>query len=105
MECDAAQALWLSGRLEELLARTAPVLAGARLDPGVAARLGAARALANTRLLSGREAARHAAAALETARESKDAEAIALALHAVGEAARNEGRHLEALRSFRELRL
>ena len=104
VECDAARALWLSGRLDELLARTAPVLDVAHLDPRVSARLRAARALANTRLLSGREAAVHAEAALAAARTSGDREATATALHAVGEAARNEGRHVDALRSFRELR-
>lgn len=104
IESEAAHALWLAGRLEELLARTGPMLTSGSLDPAVGARLCAARALANSRLLPGDLAAREAAHALERARASGDKDALALALHAVGESARNEGRHGDALRSFRELR-
>ncbi len=104
VEAQASAALWVAGRLDELLARTGRVLAAA--DPGceVAARLSAVRALARTRLTAGADAAREASAALDLARASGDAEAVALALHAVGQAARNEGRHHEALRAFREVR-
>ncbi|MEZ0109991.1 DNA-binding CsgD family transcriptional regulator/tetratricopeptide (TPR) repeat protein [Catenulispora sp. EB89] len=104
VEAQASSALWVAGRLEELLARTGRVLDGA--DPGreVAARLSAVRALAHTRLATGEDAAREASAALDLARASGDAEAVALALHAVGQAARNEGRHHAALRAFREVR-
>jgi len=104
VESEAAQALWLSGKLGRLLARTERVLADGPLDPAVDARLRAARALANSRLLEGADAAREASAALERARASKDSEAIAVALHASGEAARNGSRHHDALRNFRELR-
>ena len=104
VESEAARALWLAGRLGELLGRIEPALAADALDPSVSARLIAARALANTRLLTGEDAAREAAQALERARTSGDDDALAMALHATGEAARNEGRHVEALRSFRELR-
>ena len=41
---------------------------------------------------------------LEQARDSGDAEALTLAVQAAGEAARNQGRHQEALAHFRELR-
>lgn len=104
VEAQASSALWVAGRLDELLARTGRVLDAA--DPGceVAARLSAVRALAHTRLAAGADAAREASAALDLARASGDAEAVALALHAVGQAARNEGRHHEALRAFREVR-
>jgi DNA-binding CsgD family transcriptional regulator/tetratricopeptide (TPR) repeat protein len=104
VESEAARALWLAGRLGELLARIEPVLASESLDPAVSARLTAARALANTRLLPGEKAAGEAARALESARATGDRDAVALALFASGEAARNEGRHRDALRSFRELR-
>ena len=104
VEVEAARALWLGGKLDELLKRVTPVLAATPLDPAVAARLTAARALANTRILTGDSAAREAAAALENARVSGDRDALTLALHAVGEAARNEGRHQDALGTFRELR-
>ena len=104
VEFEAARALWLGGRLGDLLARIEPMLTDAALDPAVGARLKAARALANTRVLSGENAASEAAAALACARGSGDRDALAMALHADGEAARNQGRHRDALRSFRELR-
>ncbi len=104
VESEAARALWLGGRLGELLARIRPILDTGTLTPAVSARLTAAHALADTRLLTGPRAADEAAAALELARASGDRDALAMALHAIGEAARNEGRHQEALRSFRELR-
>jgi DNA-binding CsgD family transcriptional regulator len=105
VEAEAAQALWVGGRLEELLARTRRVLHDPRLDPAVSARLHAVRALANSRLLPGPDAAREAGAALEGARAIGDADALAIALRAAGEAARNEGRHQKALECFRELRI
>jgi DNA-binding CsgD family transcriptional regulator len=49
-------------------------------------------------------AAAEASAALDHARTVADTEALELALQAAGEAAKNEGRHLDALRHFRELR-
>ncbi|MGW7545046.1 AAA family ATPase [Streptomyces sp. NPDC054770] len=105
VEGEAAWALWLSGQLGRLLSRIEPLLSAGRLDQAVAARLTSARALANTRLLGGHDAAAGAARALDLARTCGDPDALALALHACGEAARNEGRHRDALHSFRELRL
>ncbi|MET9031615.1 helix-turn-helix transcriptional regulator [Streptomyces mirabilis] len=104
IETEAARALWLGGKPGELLARITPMLAVDALTPAVGARLTAARALANTRSTAGDSGAREAAGALDFARVSGDKDAQALALQAVGEAARNEGRHQDALRSFRELR-
>lgn len=104
IETEAARALWLSGRLDELLARVEPALAAETLDPVVRARLQAARALANTRLLSGESAALEASHALDDARASGDRDALASALQAAGEAARNEARHRDALAYYRELR-
>ncbi|MEZ0091843.1 AAA family ATPase [Streptacidiphilus sp. EB129] len=101
---EAARALWLGGKPGELLARITPMLEADALTPAVGARLTAARALANTRRTAGESGAHEAAGALDLARASGDQDAQALALQAVGEAARNEGRHQDALRSFRELR-
>lgn len=104
VETEAAQALWLSGRISELIARTERALKLADLDAFSTARLRGARALAGARLEDGDSAAREAAAALAYARTTGDREAIALALQASGEAARNQARHRDALRHFRELR-
>jgi DNA-binding CsgD family transcriptional regulator len=104
IETQAARALWLCGRLDELLARVEPALTADALDPAVRARLRAARALANTRLLSGEAAALEASQALEDARADGDPDALAVAVHAAGEAARNEARHRDALACYRELR-
>jgi DNA-binding CsgD family transcriptional regulator/tetratricopeptide (TPR) repeat protein len=104
VESEAAHALWLGGRPGEMITRVEPVLAAGAVDPAVSARLRAARALANTRLLVGESAAREAGRALERARASGDPDALTMALHAVGEAASNECRHRDALESFRELR-
>ena len=104
IESDSAHALWLGGRITDLLARTERALSVRTLAPAVRARLRAARTLANTRLLPGDVAARETAAALEHARVADDREALALALQAAGEAARNEARHYTALEHFRELR-
>ncbi|MFK0160317.1 AAA family ATPase [Streptomyces sp. NPDC090493] len=101
---EAAGALWLGGKPGELLARITPMLAADALTPAVGARLTAARALANTRRTAGESGAREAARALDLARSVGDKDAQALALQAVGEAARNEGRHQDALGSFRVLR-
>jgi len=104
VETEAAQALWLGGRISELIARTEQALKLDDLDASATARLRGARALAGTRLEDGDSAAREAAAALAYARTTADREAVALALQASGEAARNQARHRDALRHFRELR-
>lgn len=104
VETEAARALWLSGRISELIAHTEQALKLADLDASGTARLRGARALAGTRLEDGDSAGREAAAALDYARTTGDREAIALALQASGEAARNQARHRDALRHFRELR-
>lgn len=104
VESEAARALWLGGRISELIARTGRALKLADLDTAGTARLRGARALAGTRLEDGDLAAREAAAALAYARTTGDREAVALALQASGEAARNQARHRDALRHFRELR-
>lgn len=104
VETQAAQALWLSGRISELIARTERALKLPGLDASATARLRGARALASSRADDGDSAAREAATALAYARTTGDREAIAMALQASGEAARNQARHRDALRHFREMR-
>ena len=104
VETQAARALWLSGRVRELTSRTNRVLQVTDLAPGVTARLLAARALATTRTQTGDVAAAQAEAAVVSARDTGDPDALVLALQAAGEAARNESRHSDALAHFRELR-
>jgi DNA-binding CsgD family transcriptional regulator len=104
VETEAARALWLSGRIHDLASRIEKTLRSSDLDALAAVRLRAAYALACTRTLPGDRAGTQAAGALEQARGSGDAEALTLAVQAAGEAARNQGRHQEALAHFRELR-
>src|SRR5580698_1226552 len=104
VETEAARALWLSGRVHDLISRIERTLRSSDLDTLVTVRLRAAHALARTRTLPGEPAAREAAGAVEQARGSGDREALTLAVQAAGEAARNQGRHQAALRHFRELR-
>jgi DNA-binding CsgD family transcriptional regulator len=104
IETQAARALWQRGRLDDLLARVESVLTAETLDPVVRARLQAAHALAGTRLQPGENAALEASRSLEDARATGDPDALAMALHAAGEAARNEARHRDALACYRELR-
>jgi DNA-binding CsgD family transcriptional regulator/tetratricopeptide (TPR) repeat protein len=103
VETEAASALWLSGRINELMLRTERILQLDSLRPAVTARLRAVRALANTRRMP-EVAARQAPAALAEARATGDREALTLALRAAGEAAKNQAHHQVALRHFRELR-
>ncbi len=104
VETEAAVALWQSGRIGEMSSRAERVLRLAAPDSRLAARMRAARALAGTRTLDGDVAARDATVALECARAADDREALALALRASGEAAKNVARHQSALAYFRELR-
>jgi DNA-binding CsgD family transcriptional regulator len=104
VETETAVALWQSGRVSEMSSRAERVLRLAAPDSRLAARMRAARALAGTRTLNGDVAARDAAVAVECARAANDREALALALRASGEAAKNLARHQSALAHFRELR-
>ena len=104
IETDSARALWLAGRPDQLIERMDGGRRRTELQPAVAARLTSARALARTRTTVGAIAAAEASAALDHARTVADMEALELALQAAGEAAKNEGRHHDALRHFRELR-
>ncbi len=104
IETEAARALWLSGRVHDLISRIERTLRSSDLDAAVTVRLQAAYALARTRTLPGEPAAKEAASAVEQARDSGDREALTLAVQAAGEASRNQGCHQVALRHFRELR-
>jgi DNA-binding CsgD family transcriptional regulator/tetratricopeptide (TPR) repeat protein len=104
VETEAARALWLSGRISELISRTERTLQLGTLAPAVTARLRAARALANTRLVTSDVAVGETTAAVQDARATGDREALTLALQAAGEAAKNDARHQTALGHFRELR-
>jgi DNA-binding CsgD family transcriptional regulator len=105
VETEAARALWLSGRVQDLASRIERTLRSSDLDTLVRVRLRAAYALACTRTLPGEPAARQAAGAVEQARDCGDREALTLAVQAAGEAARSQGHHHAALRHFRELRV
>ncbi|WP_370345407.1 AAA family ATPase [Catenulispora sp. MAP5-51] len=103
VESDAARALWLGGRVGELLTRIERALRLDTVEPGVGVRLRAVHSLAGARLLDGQTAVGRALTVLDEARMSGDEQALALALEAAGHSARNDGRHQQALRYFREL--
>jgi DNA-binding CsgD family transcriptional regulator len=104
IQTHAVKALWLSGRFADLNDRAERSLAltGGRRD--LTARFQAAHALAATRTVGADAAADQADAALSEARAAHDGDALALALHAAGEAAHGQRRHQLALKYFRELR-
>jgi DNA-binding CsgD family transcriptional regulator/tetratricopeptide (TPR) repeat protein len=104
VETEAARALWLSGRVDDLTSRIEQALRSSSLDALATVRLRAAYALASTRTLPGEQAATEATGMVEQARDSGDRQALTLAVQAAGEAARNQGRHQVALQHFRELR-
>jgi DNA-binding CsgD family transcriptional regulator len=103
LQVTAAQALWLTGSLTEVLRRV-----DGALDRPVSAvtrtRLLASRALATTRVGSAETAGASARLVLDEARTLGDASAEQVALQALGEVARNELRHDDALAHFRDLR-
>ena len=80
IETDIARALWLAGRPDQLIERIDGALRRrTELQPAVAARLTAARALARTRTTVGAVAAAEASAAVDQARTAADGEAMELA--------------------------
>jgi len=104
IQTHAVKALWLSGRVADLTDRAERTLALISGRADLAARFEAARALAATRRVGADAAAARADAALSQARGSRDVDALALALQAVGESAHGQRRHQLALKHFRELR-
>jgi DNA-binding CsgD family transcriptional regulator len=104
IETHAVRALWHAGHFNELLERAGRMLAVTGGRPDLIARFGAAQALAHTRILNAEVAAEQADIALAHARTTGDRDAVALGLHAAGEAAHALRRHQLALKHFRELR-
>jgi DNA-binding CsgD family transcriptional regulator len=100
----AARGLWLAGAPAAIVTRVDAALA----EPGVPAplrmRLLGYRALASSRIGSAAEASTGARSVLNEARRLGDPFAERVALQALGEVARNELRHEEALTCFRALR-
>jgi DNA-binding CsgD family transcriptional regulator len=105
----AARGLWLAGAPAAILTRVDAALA----EPGVPApgipavlrvRLLGYRALASSRIGTAAEASTGARSVLKEARRLGDSLAERVALQALGEVARNELRHEEALTCFRALR-
>lgn len=101
----AARALWLVGQVEDMERRTSRALSHFGMSKPLRSRLQAAHALALSRLGPMDAATSAAEAALDAGRSLGDPSTIALSLQALGEIAKNEGRHLAAYRHFRELRV
>jgi tetratricopeptide (TPR) repeat protein len=100
----AAQALWLAGTPAEIIARVDAVSSEPGIPAALRARLAGFRALATTRTGTAGSAGRAAQSVLAAARRLDDRPAERVALQALGEIARNELRHQEALTCFRALR-
>ncbi len=100
----AARALWLAGLPAEILARVESTLSVDGLSPVAQTRLAGFRALANTRLGTAQAADAAASRVLTEARRLADQPAERVARQALGEVARNELRHEDALTHFRALR-
>ena len=100
----AAHALWLAGAPARIIGR----VEAASSEPGVPAelqaRLAGFRALAATRTGTAESASRAAQSVLAEAHRLNDRPAEQVALQALGEIARNELRHEDALSRFRALR-
>ena len=104
IQASLAKPLWHSGQLDEILTRADSALALGDVSDVSRARLAGLRALGLSRSENLARAASIGDAALRAARQIGDGEAQATALHALGETARNEGRHSFALGYFQRLR-
>ena len=100
----AARALWLTGSAEDIVRRITAELSTSTVGGALQARLAASRSLALSRTGTGEEASAAARAALDLGRRFHDRETQVLALQALGEVAKNEGRHLRAYAVFHQLR-
>lgn len=87
-----------------MASRVSDELATSAVTGPLQARLEASRSLALSRVGVGQEAADAAQAALARGRQLQDRETELLALQALGEVAKNEGRHLSAYQVFHQLR-
>ncbi len=101
----AARALWLMGSPDQLATRVAGELSTSAVTGALQARLEAARSLGLSRIGTGQEATMAAQNALDRGRELHDRETQQLALQALGEVAKNEGRHVRAYDIFHQLRM
>ena len=100
----AARALWLTGSAETLALRVAAELSSSTVTGPPRARLEASRSLALSRIDPGEVASSAAEAALARGHELHDRPTEVLALQALGEVAKNSGRHVAAYRVFHRLR-
>ena len=100
----AARALWLAGSLAQLLDRLDVALSEPEVSDVLRTRLRAYRALASTRVGTAGTAELAARGVLADARRLADPSAEQVALHALGEIARNRQDHAAALTYFRTLR-
>jgi DNA-binding CsgD family transcriptional regulator len=100
----AARALWLAGSPGQIIGRVDATLSDPRIPAVLRTRLAAFRALASTRVHTAEAASLAAHSALAEGRRLTDHVAEHVALQALGEIARNELRHEDALSCFRALR-
>jgi DNA-binding CsgD family transcriptional regulator len=100
----AARALWLAGSPGQIIGRVDATLSDPRIPAVLRTRLAAFRALASTRVHTAEAASLAARSALAEGRRLTDNVAEQVALQALGEIARNELRHEDALGCFRALR-
>jgi DNA-binding CsgD family transcriptional regulator/tetratricopeptide (TPR) repeat protein len=100
----AARALWLAGSPGQIIGRVDATVSDPRIPAVLRTRLAAFRALASTRVHTAEAASLAAHSALSEGRRLTDHVAEHVALQALGEIARNELRHEDALSCFRALR-
>nr|WP_255414236.1 LuxR family transcriptional regulator [Mycobacterium sp. shizuoka-1] len=100
----AAQALWLTGQLDEIDRRVVEARARPAVSPRLLARLAAVDALVMTRTATAHDAIAAAEAALAHGRALGDERTQLLALQTLAEAGTAEGRHATARGHYRALR-
>jgi DNA-binding CsgD family transcriptional regulator len=100
----AARALWLAGAPAEIIGRVDAALSDGEVSASLQLRLAGFRALASTRTSTAEAATLAAQSVLAEARRLDDRPAEQVAMQALGEIARNELRHDDALAYFRPLR-
>src|SRR6185312_7651643 len=104
IELQACRGLWCAGEYVQMERRAAGALARDGVSPVLRAQLSAAQALAASRTLSAARTKAMAQAALADGHRLDDMYSQRLAVVAMIEAARNEGRHRLALDHFTDLR-
>ena len=104
VEIAVARTLWLTGQWRASIDRATRALARSHLSPALRARLGGLQALALSRVEPAADAVPTATYALREAERVDDDGARILAWHALAEASRNRGDHVESLRHYRTLR-